>query len=313
MLAASGNGDDRHRRRLDQGSRSRAPSRDGRFIGGHPVCGSEAHGAGARERRALPRRDVVPDAGRARPTPSATARCTASSPRSARVPVAVDPNAHDRLVALTSHLPHALANVLLNQAGASRIDGHEPLAAAGGSLRDMTRVAGANPRIWVDIFLDNAEALAGRARRAPPPGRAGRARARRGRRRLPRALDRGGVRQPAAHARRRLRAAGRAAAPARPRARPAGRAGRDHAGARRRADQHRGLRAAAHVARARRHADAARRRRGRGRARRRRCSRRRATTSSSRPSSTNEGSSRPARSSVTSPCPATSRSPTAPC
>ncbi|HEY8627946.1 MAG TPA: prephenate dehydrogenase dimerization domain-containing protein, partial [Gaiellaceae bacterium] len=59
----------------------------------------------------------------------------------------------------TSHLPHALANVLLNQAGGSRIDGHEPLAAAGGSLRDMTRVAGANPRIWVDIFLDNADAL----------------------------------------------------------------------------------------------------------------------------------------------------------
>jgi prephenate dehydrogenase len=75
------------------------------------------------------------------------------------VPVAVDPQAHDRLVALTSHLPHALANLLLNQAGASRIDGHEPLAAAGGSLRDMTRVAGANPRIWVDIFLDNADAL----------------------------------------------------------------------------------------------------------------------------------------------------------
>src|SRR5437870_5485363 len=52
------------------------------------------------------------------------------------------------------------ANVLLNQAGSSRIDGHEPLTAAGGSLRDMTRVAGANPRIWVDIFLDNAETLA---------------------------------------------------------------------------------------------------------------------------------------------------------
>ena len=47
---------------------------------------------------------------------------------------------------MTSHLPHALANVLLNQAGAARMDGHEPLAAAGGSLRDMTRIAGANPR-----------------------------------------------------------------------------------------------------------------------------------------------------------------------
>ena len=39
------------------------------------------------------------------------------------------------------------------------MEGHEPLAAAGGSLRDMTRVAGANPRIWVDIFLENAEAV----------------------------------------------------------------------------------------------------------------------------------------------------------
>src|SRR5919206_474603 len=53
-----------------------------------------------------------------------------------------------------------LAILIVNQAGATRVDGHEPLAAAGGSLRDMTRVAGANPRIWVDIFLDNAEALA---------------------------------------------------------------------------------------------------------------------------------------------------------
>src|SRR2546428_56405 len=75
------------------------------------------------------------------------------------VPVAVDPDAHDRLLALTSHLPHALANLLLNQVGGTRVEGHEPLAAAGGSLKDMTRVAGANPRIWVDIFLENAEVL----------------------------------------------------------------------------------------------------------------------------------------------------------
>ena len=52
-----------------------------------------------------------------------------------------------------------LANLLVNHAGATRIEGHEPLQTAGGSLRDMTRVAGANPRIWVDIFLDNAGAI----------------------------------------------------------------------------------------------------------------------------------------------------------
>src|SRR2546425_8053425 len=90
-------------------------------------------------------------------------------------PFPVDPQAHDRLVALTIHLPHALANVLLNQAGASRVDGHEPLAAAGGLLPDMTRVAGANPRNWVDIFLANAQALAAALAPPRPRGRAGRA------------------------------------------------------------------------------------------------------------------------------------------
>ena len=132
---------------------------DSRFIGGHPVCGSEArgpaHASGELFRGAT--WFLTPVAG----TEPARYRTLHGFVASlGAVPVAVDPQAHDRLVALTSHLPHALANVLLNQAGTNRIDGHDPLAAAGGSLRDMTRVAGANPRIWVDIFLDNAEALA---------------------------------------------------------------------------------------------------------------------------------------------------------
>jgi prephenate dehydrogenase len=131
-----------------------------RFIGGHPVCGSEARGPEHASADLFdgatwflsPLPQSEPD--RYRLVHGFVAGLGAT-------PVAVDPRAHDRLVALTSHLPHVLANVLVNQAGATRIDGHEPLSSAGGSLRDMTRVAGANPRIWVDIFLDNAEALQG--------------------------------------------------------------------------------------------------------------------------------------------------------
>ena len=132
---------------------------DGRFIGGHPVCGSEAHGA-AHANGELFRGATWFLTPVAATDPERYRLLHGFVVSLGAVPVAVDPQAHDRLVALTSHLPHALANVLLNQAGSSRIDGHEPLAAAGGSLRDMTRVAGANPRIWVDIFLDNAEPLA---------------------------------------------------------------------------------------------------------------------------------------------------------
>jgi prephenate dehydrogenase len=132
---------------------------DARFIGGHPVCGSHTHGA-AHANAELFRGATWFLTPAAATDPQRYRLLHGFVASLGAVPVAVDPQAHDRLVALTSHLPHALANLLLNQAGASRIDGHEPLAAAGGSLRDMTRVAGANPRIWVDIFLDNADALA---------------------------------------------------------------------------------------------------------------------------------------------------------
>jgi prephenate dehydrogenase len=129
-----------------------------RFIGGHPVCGSEARGAEHARAELFDGATwfltpvAATDAARYGDLHSFVSSLGA-------VPVAVDPDAHDRLVALTSHLPHALANLLVNQAGATRVEGHEPLDAAGGSLRDMTRVAGANPRIWIDIFLENALAL----------------------------------------------------------------------------------------------------------------------------------------------------------
>jgi prephenate dehydrogenase len=136
-----------------------AAADDPRFIGGHPICGAETRGPG----RAAA--DLFQNATWFLTPASSTAPerlrlvhgfVTALGAR----PVAVGAEAHDRLVGLTSHLPHVLANVLLNQTGSTRIDGHDPLQAAGGSLRDMTRIAGANPRIWVDIFLDNREALA---------------------------------------------------------------------------------------------------------------------------------------------------------
>ena len=136
----------------------RAAGDDPRFVGGHPICGAEARGP------ARASTDLFEGATWfLTPLPTTEpARYRAAHAFAAALgarPLAIDPGTHDRLVAVTSHLPHALANVLLNQAGSSRIDGHDPLSAAGGSLRDMTRVAGANPRIWVDIFLDNRDAL----------------------------------------------------------------------------------------------------------------------------------------------------------
>ena len=132
---------------------------DSRFVGGHPICGAETRGP-ARASADLFEGATWFLAPLATTDPERYRAVHAFVASLGARPFAIDPSAHDRLVAVTSHLPHALANVLLNQAGSSRVDGHDPLAAAGGSLRDMTRIAGANPRIWVDIFLENAEALA---------------------------------------------------------------------------------------------------------------------------------------------------------
>lgn len=141
-----------------KGSVCSAVGDDPRFVGGHPICGAEARGPGSASA------DLFEEATWFLTPLAATepARYRAAHAFVVSLgarPVAIDPAAHDRLVAVTSHLPHALANVLLNQAGSARVEGHDPLAAAGGSLRDMSRIAGANPRIWIDIFLENRTEL----------------------------------------------------------------------------------------------------------------------------------------------------------
>ena len=60
-------------------------------------------------------------------------------------------------MATTSHLPHVIANVLAREVEGTLGEGGERLPEVGPSLRDATRVAGANPAIWEDIFLANRD------------------------------------------------------------------------------------------------------------------------------------------------------------
>jgi prephenate dehydrogenase len=64
-------------------------------------------------------------------------------------------------MATVSHLPHVIANVLVDQAQSALSEESERLPQVGPSFRDTTRVAGANPAIWTDIFTANADAVAG--------------------------------------------------------------------------------------------------------------------------------------------------------
>ena len=75
-------------------------------------------------------------------------------------PTHIDAVAHDRIMAVVSHLPHVLANVLMDHAGDFQVRGKRALHWVGPSFKDLTRVAGANPPMWGDIFLENRAALA---------------------------------------------------------------------------------------------------------------------------------------------------------
>jgi prephenate dehydrogenase len=131
-----------------------------RFIGGHPVAGAES--AGVENAR-----DDLFEGARWYLTPTERSSGMlydrlqrAISDLGAR-PQAIDAVTHDRLMAAVSHLPHVIANVLVQQAAAAATEESERLPEVGPSFRDTTRVAGANPAIWGDIFATNSEAVAG--------------------------------------------------------------------------------------------------------------------------------------------------------
>jgi prephenate dehydrogenase len=126
--------------------------RGGAFVGSHPMAGSEQKGV------AYARADLFEGAAcivtpTAHTPPRLVRRIEAFwrslGMRTLRMP----PSAHDRATARVSHLPHALAGLLMMLA----TDGDLDVAATG--FRDATRLAGGDPEMWRDIFLTNRRAI----------------------------------------------------------------------------------------------------------------------------------------------------------
>ena len=72
----------------------------------------------------------------------------------------LDPANHDRILAITSHLPHLIAYTIVGTA--DDLGGHlnsEVLKYAAGGFRDFTRIASSDPTMWRDVFLNNREAV----------------------------------------------------------------------------------------------------------------------------------------------------------
>jgi prephenate dehydrogenase len=68
------------------------------------------------------------------------------------VPVVMDADAHDRAVALVSHMPHLVSSMV-----AARLENAEEAAVrlCGQGIRDVTRIAASDPGMWIDILSAN--------------------------------------------------------------------------------------------------------------------------------------------------------------
>ena len=132
--------------------------RDPRFVGGHPMAGSELEGLDGADPNLFEGAVWVL-------TPSATTADDAFSfvaeivnELGAEV-VGLDAGRHDSLVAVVSHVPHLTAATLMGLAKKRSSEHIALLRLAAGGFRDMTRIASGHPAIWLDICADNKDAI----------------------------------------------------------------------------------------------------------------------------------------------------------
>jgi prephenate dehydrogenase len=129
-----------------------------KFVGGHPMAGSEQEGVdGSRADLFQGAVWVLTPVATTDAAAHALVRSVVSSFGADVVELA--PERHDALVAVVSHVPHLTA-VSLMGLGAERSEEHAALLRlAAGGFRDMTRIAAGHPGIWPDICVENAEAI----------------------------------------------------------------------------------------------------------------------------------------------------------
>jgi prephenate dehydrogenase len=126
------------------------------FVAGHPLAGRERSGpAAARADLFLGRPWAMCPT--AVSSAAATAAVTALVRACGAEPLTMDPGDHDRAVALVSHAPHVVAAAMAARLG----DGSDAaLGLSGQGVRDVTRVAGGDPELWIGILAANAEPVA---------------------------------------------------------------------------------------------------------------------------------------------------------
>jgi prephenate dehydrogenase len=130
----------------------------GRFVGGHPMAGSEQDGLdGARAELFQGATWVLTPTDHTHPDAFATVRAAVAA--FGAEAIALTPRDHDLFVATVSHVPQLAASTLMDVAIGVGAQHTTLLRLAAGGFRDMTRIAAGNPAIWPDILTGNQDAV----------------------------------------------------------------------------------------------------------------------------------------------------------
>ncbi len=135
-----------------------AAVRDPRFVGGHPMAGSEQEGVEGSDPDMFEGATwVLTPEPNTDPLAFTTVRSVVTS-LGANV-VELPARRHDDLVAMVSHVPHLTAATLMNLAADTALEHATLLRLAAGGFRDMTRIAAGEPSIWPDVCSENRDGI----------------------------------------------------------------------------------------------------------------------------------------------------------
>jgi cyclohexadieny/prephenate dehydrogenase len=129
------------------------------FVPGHPIAGSEKSGPEFGHEDLFDGRYWILTPGEAT-DPAAVERLTVLWSRCGAIVEEMAVDYHDKVLAMTSHLPHLIAYSIVGTAfDLQSSEQRDVIRFSAGGFRDFTRLAGSDPIMWRDVFLNNKEAV----------------------------------------------------------------------------------------------------------------------------------------------------------
>ncbi len=131
-----------------------------RFVGGHPMAGSEQSGFSASHTGLMENAYylIVPASQQDRDAIELVSRIAKELFHA--IPLELTPQEHDKAVGLISHLPHILSASLVNLVKQEDSPNHLLQKIAAGGFRDITRISSSDPELWNSICSSNRDILA---------------------------------------------------------------------------------------------------------------------------------------------------------